>query len=66
MTADIAAALDITPSYVNLLHQRQTPPLHILSALRRLAIAELLKAEDRKRAETDRIAAERQALEKAA
>lgn len=65
-TKDIGDTLGVTPSYINILHQRQTPPVHILAALRRLAIAELIKAEARKRADADRIAQERQALEEAA
>lgn len=66
VTADIATALDVTPSYINLMRQRQTPPLHILAALRELLIAEMQKAEVKKRADADRLAAERQALELAA
>ena len=57
VTADIAAALSVTPSYINLMRQRQTPPLHILAALRKLVIAEMEKAEAKKRRQADRIAA---------
>jgi hypothetical protein len=61
-TKDIAEALNVSSSYVNMMHERQAPPLHILAALREVLIVEMQKAEARKRAEADRIAIERQAL----